>query len=31
MIGEDHIFPTLDVAVRFLEMPAPSGKADSAE
>ena len=31
MIGEDHIFPTLDVAVRFLEMPARSGKADSAE
>jgi SulP family sulfate permease len=31
MIGEDHIFPTLDVAVRFLEMPAPSGNADSAE
>ncbi len=31
MIGEDHIFPTLDAAVRFLEMPAPSGKADLAE
>jgi SulP family sulfate permease len=31
MIGEDHIFPTLDAAVRFLEMPARSGKADSTE
>ncbi len=31
LIGDDHIFPTLDAAVRFLEMPARSGKADSTE
>jgi sulfate permease, SulP family len=28
MIGEDHLFPTLDAAVRFIEMSTGSEKAD---